>query len=430
MELMAALAVELVCEVGPQTILRPVARRLMAARGLKRVDFPFIAEHVWESRVGHCLTHMDAKASRAHARVRHIQSVCTAESEVLARVLALEHTAYITCSADRALVVEDAGEMAEGPLAKIWSTGSAEAMCKVACAVGAESARRQGQGEASCATNRHSIAGLPWVTRPATAASKPGAGQGRSLAGYADGSRTNLSLIHALMAKSEALHEAAKRPDGARALLAELEKLPGGGKLCSKRTLTYLEGTGLVAGVLDPYLRGGQGSRNALKFLAAVLGLDWSVVDEGAFMAALKVQLETAGSDGRRPLEAAVLECASVTPALRGLENMCAELASGLFTGGALETLLCDVIWRCWRPIKLGAQKPRLPRWDAETSGGEHLAAYAIFRTPTEGATVVNVDEFVRKWCTASKPGSAPQLPTSLFAVLPGRHEAAAAAQA
>ena len=159
---------------------------------------------------------------------------------------------------------------------------------------------------------------------------------------------------------------------------------------------------------------------------ASVLGLDWSVVDEGAFMAALKVQLETAGSDGRRPLEAAVFECASATPALRGLENMCAELASGLFTGGALETLLCDVIWRCWRPIKLGAQKPRLPRWDAETSGGEHLAAYAIFRTPTEGATVVDVDEFVRKWCTASKPGSAPQLPTSLFAVLPGRHEAAA----
>ena len=48
----------------------------------------------------------------------------------------------------------------------------------------------------------------------------------------------------------------------------------GGGELCSKRTLTYLEGTGLVEGVLDPYLGGGQGSRNALKFLAAVLGLD------------------------------------------------------------------------------------------------------------------------------------------------------------
>ena len=56
----------------------------------------------------------------------------------------------------------------------------------------------------------------------------------------------------------------------------------GGGELCSKRTLTYLEGTGLVEGVLDPYLGGGQGSRNALKFLAAVLGLDWSVVDERA----------------------------------------------------------------------------------------------------------------------------------------------------
>jgi hypothetical protein len=48
----------------------------------------------------------------------------------------------------------------------------------------------------------------------------------------------------------------------------------GRGELCSKRTLTYLEGTGLVEGVLDPYLGGGQGSRNALKFLAAVLGLD------------------------------------------------------------------------------------------------------------------------------------------------------------
>ena len=92
---------------------------------------------------------------------------------------------------------------------------------------------------------------------------------------------------------------------------------------------------------------------------------------------------------------------------------MCAELASGLFTGGALETLLCDVIWRCWRPIKLRAQKPRLLR-----CGGEHLAAYAIFRTPTEGATVVDVDKFVREWCEASKAGS--PLPTSLFE-LPGR---------
>ena len=418
MELMAALAVELVCEVGPQTILRPVARRLMAALGLGRDAFPFIDEHVWEMRLGHCLTHMDAKASRAHARVQHLRSTCAAESEVLARVLALEHTAYITSSADRKLVVEDAEEMASGPLAEIWSTGSAETMCQVACDVAAASTRRQEEGGTSCATNRHSIAGLPWVTRPATAASKPGAGQGRSLAGYADGSRTDLSLIHALVAKREALHKAAKRPDGAHALLAALGGLPGGGKLCSKRTLTYLEGTGLVEGVLQPYVEGGQGSRNALKFLAAVLGVDWSVVDERAFMLALKVQLETAGSDGRRPLEAAVYECARAIPALRGLEEMCAELASGLFTGGALETLLCDVIWRCWRPIKLRAQKPRLLRWDAATSGGEHLAAYAIFRTPTEGATVVDVDKFVRGWCEASKAGS--PLPTSLFE-LPGR---------
>ena len=78
-------------------------------------------------------------------------------------------------------------------------------------------------------------------------------------------------------------------------------------------------------------------------------------IDERAFMVALKVQLETAGSDRRRPLEAAVYECARATPALRGLEEMCAELASGLFTGGALETLLCDVIWRCWRPILPGS---------------------------------------------------------------------------
>ena len=45
--------------------------------------------------------------------------------------------------------------------------------------------------------------------------------------------------------------------------------------------------------------------------------------------------------------------------------------------------------------------------------GGEHLATYAIFRTSTEGATVVDVDKFVREWCEASGAGSA--LPTSLF---------------
>ena len=65
-----------------------------------------------------------------------------------------------------------------------------------------------------------------------------------------------VKAFNELFAGAEALHEAAKRPDGARALLAKLRELPGGGELCSKRTLTYLEGTGLVEGVLAPYVEG------------------------------------------------------------------------------------------------------------------------------------------------------------------------------
>ena len=62
-----------------------------------------------------------------------------------------------------------------------------------------------------------------------------------------------------------------------------------------------------------------------------------------------------------------------------GLEQACAELASGQFTGGMLETLLCDVIWRLWRPVRLQASKPRLPSWTPESSGRIPLDACAIF---------------------------------------------------
>ena len=423
MELMAALAVELVCDVGPETILRPVARRLVAAPELEveRSDFDeCISDHVWHMRLGHALTLMDAKASRTHTRVKHIQSVCEDEDEVLARVLALEHTAYITASYHRKLIIEDSTEaMADGPLAATWANGDALAMCKVVCDVGAESAQRQEAKQPSLATCRHSISGLPWVSKPRTASSKKGAGEGRSLAGYADGSRPDLSLVQAILENSKLLHKAAtQRQNGAHALLAALSKLPGGGGLCSKRTVTYLEGTGLIGGVLEPYVTGGAGSRNALKFLAAVLGIEWCDVDEAAFMRPFKAMLEFVDANGRRPLEAAVYERASAVPALSGLEDMCAELASGLFTGGSLETLLCDVIWRCWRPIKLEAHKPRLPRWNAEASGGELLCAYAIFRMVGEAATVVDVDAFIAAWCKAKSAGGA--LPTSHWVSLHG----------
>ena len=90
-----------------------------------------------------------------------------------------------------------------------------------------------------------------------------------------------------------------------------------------------------------------------------------------------------------------------------GLEQACAELASGQFTGGMLETLLCDVIWRLWRPVRLQASKPRLPSWTPESSGRIPLDACAIFRGTDTTPTIVNLHAFLQEWC-APPPGGGP----------------------
>ena len=90
-----------------------------------------------------------------------------------------------------------------------------------------------------------------------------------------------------------------------------------------------------------------------------------------------------------------------------GLEQACAELASGQFTGGMLETLLCDVIWRLWRPVRLQASKPRLPSWTPESSGRIPLDACAISRGTDTTPTIVNLHAFLQEWC-APPPGGGP----------------------
>lgn len=177
---------------------------------------------------------------------------------------------------------------------------------------------------------------------------------------------------------------------------------PGCGGLFSKRVLTYLEGSGLFGGVLEPYIKLEAGSKCAFRFLAAVASVEEGDVKESAFMAALKEMLETEDSDGRKPLEAAVYRLALGAPALRGLEDACAALCSGLWTGGALETLMCDVIWRCWRPIN-GILSTKYKQWSSETSAGTPLNAVPIFRASGAPATEVDFRRYLQVYLQGAR---------------------------
>ena len=63
---MAAALEVMLLHVAPQTFYRPIALFLMeqsrdSDRPLTRADFPFIDAYVWDRRIGHTLTMLDAK---------------------------------------------------------------------------------------------------------------------------------------------------------------------------------------------------------------------------------------------------------------------------------------------------------------------------------------------------------------------------------
>ena len=88
-------------------------------------------------------------------------------------------------------------------------------------------------------------------------------------------------------------------------------------------------------------------------------------------------------------------------PVLRDHEDLCALLGSTLLTGGTLETTLCDVVWRLYRPLKLGCEKPRAKNWCAQTSGAQH-GGIPLDRVPifsTGGVVrVYNIHAYLKAW--------------------------------
>ena len=162
-----------------------------------------------------------------------------------------------------------------GKRTNVWLASDVEAKRKVILEATRSGGLDDTNNPQSIATQRHGISGLPFVTKPPDAKTGMG-GNGHSLVGPGDLSRPELSLMYNLDLHSDALDDAV-RTGGVSSLLKRLTQkdLPGAGALCSMRVLTLLEPTGLVGtGVLTPYLTGGNGSKKALIFICAMLGLD------------------------------------------------------------------------------------------------------------------------------------------------------------
>jgi hypothetical protein len=162
-----------------------------------------------------------------------------------------------------------------------------------------------------------------------------------------------------------------------------------------------LEPTGIFGNVHGPYLPGGKGSHNALFFVAVLLGVEEDAYSTEDVLAYLKEYLEAPDDQSDADdettvtmLGAAVRTAAEGNEVLRPLAGAMATLASTQLTGGALETsahihatnpdhvlpvltamlislaaVLCDVVWRCWRPVVLKSHRPYSKAWSEKTSG-------------------------------------------------------------
>ena len=427
--LMAAAFETMILHVVPQTIFRRIALTLMqkvasqesghcttadnsgeqpppksledilAVRNLDRSDFPFISTYVWEKRIGHTLTHLDAKVSRFLRFYATLEAKNLSSEERLRIMLQYAHGLYPVESKSRQLLCEDDG----GPLADIWLSGKTESMRELMVKV------VQAAIVHSIATKRHGISGLPFFSKPPNPKTGKG-GMGPSLAGYADLTHDKLSLLHSLDAHKAALEEAAAEGGASLLKLLKTNKFVGGGGLCSQRVLTYLEPTKLYEGVLQPYLPGGAGTRAAILFVATVvktildeLGIargslykDTTVArtsrkksatkkkgeksfDEEKVLVYLKNRMERMDKAGDRSLGAKLRSVASGCPALHGLSDFSAHLGNTLLTGGTLETMGCDGIWRLLRPLVLGCAKPRVPDWHDSSDGGNHFDLYPFW---------------------------------------------------
>ena len=320
------------------------------------------------------------------------------------------HAAQIVASEFRERLSEDGG----GPLCNVWLANDVEEKRALVSRMAVTNACEvEEYGARSIAIKRFGISGFPFVTKPPNAATGRG-GRGPSLVGYADLSHPELSFLTAIEDSADSLH-AANSQDGAAGLLKRLSKpdIKGGGGLVSERTLTHIEPTGMVDGVLKPYQGGGAGTRKAwlfvvtlVEFILQTTGLTYTAA---GVLEALKTTLEKT-VDGQTSLARRMRKVASECEALHGLEDCASFMANTALMGGSLETPNCDGIWRLYRPLVLGCEKPRVKLWNPETSGGNPLTYYPRWDLVSGTRTIYRLRDFLlhfyeyRQGCRENKP--------------------------
>jgi hypothetical protein len=121
----------------------------------------------------------------------------------------------------------------------------------------------------------------------------------------------------------------------------------------------------------------------------------------------LKKLLEQTNDRGDTAIAAELRATATACPALADHEEFCALLGSTCLTGGTLETMLCDMIWRCFRRAILGCEKPRVDDWDEASSGGNPMAVFPIWEDNEKSTKpkLLHIREYFAAYVDARRKG-------------------------
>jgi hypothetical protein len=365
-EQMASAVEDMLLEVADQSILRLVARAMidetkddMPSVRVQRTAFDFIHKRVWDSRTGHSLTLLDAKAMRftafAYAAAQHppthLRSLCICSErqrsislcskrlkqrnypidKECAIALMAGHSMLVVASKYRAHISEDG----DGPNSRVWLHHDDDETYvsntrAIVFAMANASAASQLSGGPSFALGRFGISGFAFTTAQS--------GNNMSLAGRQDESGTDLDFLGTMW---KARKHFTERPTARQVLEVLAANTAAGGGLVTQCSLKYYEPSGLFSNVLEPYNTGGKGSHEALLFVATLLGLPAPTRRQvEPILSALKRRLETKDATGDRRFAALLRKRARAHPVLRDVEDLCALIGSTLLTGGTLETFL------------------------------------------------------------------------------------------
>jgi len=171
---------------------------------------------------------------------------------------------------------------------------------------------------------------------------------------------------------------------------------PGAGELMSQRTLTLMEPTGLFREVIGTYMAGGSGSQRPSAMVAAELGIE--DYDSEVVMERLRSILsERQGSADETPLQRAVVAVArQLKTTLAPIASECGLLAATTVTGGTIETMHCDGLYRGWRLVFALAATPHLSPWCVESSGGPaKMDVYPLWRDGSDVPELYNMGSYL-----------------------------------